>query len=156
MGWHYFCASNEVTNGPKSQLVGGKRIVVFRDEGGGFAVLDARCCHLGADLGKGTVVDGRVRCGLHGWEFGRDGVCRKIPCTRSIPAFARQTKYPVAEIAGHVFVFNRPKADYPMPFFESVKPDELIGGRPIRITLESPWPLVTCNAFEVQHFACAH
>lgn len=43
-----------------------------------------------------------------------------------------------------------------MPFFEGARPEDLVGAAPIRITIESPWPLVACNAFDVQHFACAH
>jgi nitrite reductase/ring-hydroxylating ferredoxin subunit len=155
-GWHYFCSSNALQTRPVALTVGERRIVVFRDSTGKPAALDSRCCHLGANLGEGTVHSGRIRCGLHGWEFGPDGLCTHIPCSQQIPLFARQPTYPIAEVAGHIFVFNRRQALYPMPFFDNAAPTDLVGAPAYRIAVNTAWPLVSANAFDVQHFSCAH
>src|SRR5262245_15956308 len=101
--WYFFGTVEELLRGPVSRTVGGRRIVVFRNSHGTLAALDARCSHLGADLGGGTVVEGGIRCPLHGWEYGCDGACRKIPAGGAVPGFARQATYPVEEVAGFVF-----------------------------------------------------
>lgn len=156
MGWHYFGRADEVRERPLSRTVGGRPIVVFRSGDGTLSALFARCCHVGADLGLGEVVNGRLKCGLHGWEFASDGRCVHIPCGEQPPHFARQSTFPVAEVAGHIFVFNRSKAAYPMPFFDGATPDQLIAAPEYRMIVASPWTIVGANGFDTQHFAHAH
>ena len=43
---------------------------------GGYVAIDNACPHAGAPLCDGTVLDGRVVCSLHLWEFDlRTGAC---------------------------------------------------------------------------------
>jgi phenylpropionate dioxygenase-like ring-hydroxylating dioxygenase large terminal subunit len=62
----------------------GQDIVLFRAAGGAPAALTDRCPHRAAALSLGfldhDVPDGPVlACPYHGWAFGADGRCRKVP-----------------------------------------------------------------------------
>jgi phenylpropionate dioxygenase-like ring-hydroxylating dioxygenase large terminal subunit len=48
-------------------------LVVFRDEQGRIGVLEAHCCHRGADLSYGRLEDGGLRCIYHGWLYDVNG-----------------------------------------------------------------------------------
>lgn len=117
---------------------------------------------MGSDLGLGNICRGkgghvRVRCTLHGWEFDSSGQCVRIPATKEpIPGFARQTRYPTSVIAGHVFVFNGPKAAYPNPFFEGIMPEDLRPAKPFEFEIKTSWQAIAGNSFDAQHFAATH
>ncbi len=128
----------------------------FRTASGKPVVLSGRCVHLQARLGNGTVRGERLICPLHGWEYGVDGKCEKIPATNDIPKFARQISYPVEERGGHVFFFNRPQARFPFPFFDGVSPHELLAAKPFELLAEAPWYFIGANGFDIQHFRMAH
>jgi nitrite reductase/ring-hydroxylating ferredoxin subunit len=157
--WYYIGSMRELARGPvKFELPGEQRLVSWLAEGGRPVVLAARCAHMGADLARGCVRTGRLACPLHGWEYGADGHCKRIPAIASdqIPDFARQASFPTEERGGQVFFFNRPEAHFPMPFFDGVKPAELLAAPVFEYTVDAPWWLVGANGFDAQHFRCAH
>lgn len=155
--WYYLGAVAELALKPiRLELPGGRSYVGFRTASGKIAVLSAKCAHMRADLSAGCVVGERLACPLHGWEYGRDGVCERIPAAKQIPAFARQTSFPVEVRGGHVFFFNRPEARFPLPFFEGVEPESVLAAEPFEFTVDAPWYLVSANGFDEQHFLCAH
>lgn len=156
LAWHLLCESRDLAAGPRSFDLCGRRLVAFRGAGGRAAVLDARCSHLGADLGKGRVEGGRLVCPFHAWEYGPDGRCQHIPSGSEIPAFARQTAYPAVERSGFVFVWNGPEPLLPLPFFDGFEEEALAAGRPHRFTVDSPWYMVTANGFDGQHLLSVH
>jgi nitrite reductase/ring-hydroxylating ferredoxin subunit len=154
--WFHLCSSSELDHGPVSVELCGQAFAGYRAGLGKAAVLSGRCAHLGANLGRGTVCGERLVCPLHGWEYGADGSCEKIPGAETIPAFARQFSYPTEECGGHVFFFNRPQARFPLPFFEGLAPGQLLPARPFELNAETPWYFVGANGFDVQHFRMAH
>jgi len=155
-GWYYLCRSRELRRGPVGIDFDQLKFVGFRDSARRIAVLSAQCAHMGADLANGRVVEGRLRCPLHGWEYSSDGSCHRIPASDSIPPFARQCAYPSVELHGHVYFCNRAVAPYPMPFFDGVSRDDLLPAAPFEFRVATPWYLVGANAFDVQHFRTAH
>jgi phenylpropionate dioxygenase-like ring-hydroxylating dioxygenase large terminal subunit len=118
--------------------------------------MDARCSHLGSDLGAGTVVGEGIRCPFHDWTYGPDGRCTHIPAQPHIPVTARQTCYPAEERHGMVFMFNGSQPLFPLPFFPNCVPDELVPSRPFGTVLDCPWYMAGANAFDLQHFRAAH
>jgi nitrite reductase/ring-hydroxylating ferredoxin subunit len=134
----------------------GHRLVAFRSESGKVSVLDARCAHLGTDLGRGCVIGESIRCPYHHWEFGLDGRCSRIPASADIPAFARQRVFPTAQRHGYLFVFNDREPNFPLPFYQGVTPDELLCSRPDSVVLDCPWYMIGANAFDLQHFRASH
>jgi phenylpropionate dioxygenase-like ring-hydroxylating dioxygenase large terminal subunit len=62
----------------------GKEVALFRGPGGVPAALEDRCPHRGARLSAGFIDMGlpdgpALACPYHGWAYGADGRCRKIP-----------------------------------------------------------------------------
>lgn len=155
-GWYYLCRSRDLRPGPVRAAVGGKVFVAFRDASGTAVTLDARCSHMRADLSRGDVVAGRLRCPLHAWEYGGDGGCVRIPATPAIPPFARQPAYPTVELGGHVVFCNAAAPPFPMPFYEGRAPGDLLAAEPFEMAAQMPWYMVGANGFDAQHFRVAH
>ena len=154
--WYLFCHSDDLSKGPVSKRILGRDLVAFRSASGKFAVLDARCSHLGANLGCGEVVGETIRCPFHHWQFGGDGGCKQIPGQTEIPAFARQKKYPVCERHGLIFFFNGMEALFSLPFFENESPEDFTAGKMFSYAADASWFMVAGQGFDRQHFESVH
>ncbi|MEV4671411.1 MULTISPECIES: aromatic ring-hydroxylating oxygenase subunit alpha [Actinomadura] len=114
--WHPIAMSEEVTDSPRRFTLLDEHLVAFR-AGGRAAVLKDLCIHRGSALSLGQVVDGRIECPYHGWQYDADGACVKIPALpegHSIPRKARAQAYQVREEAGLVWVaLDEPVAPFP-------------------------------------------
>ena len=155
--WYLVCRSADVRPGTVlTREFLGRPIVIFRGQSGTVHALAAHCAHMGAHLGRGTVVGDHLRCPLHHWQYDGQGVCRHAPGMAAAPLNVRQFAYPVAERYGGVFLFNGPAPLFPPPAFRSVAETELrVGhGRPVR--LRCPWFAVAANGFDLQHLETVH
>jgi phenylpropionate dioxygenase-like ring-hydroxylating dioxygenase large terminal subunit len=154
--WFHLCHGDQLKLTPVGILLNGQSFVGYRTAAGKAAVLSGRCSHLGAELAQGIVKNDRLVCPLHGWEYGPDGACERIPSSESIPGFARQCSYPTQECGGHVYFFNRRHARFPLPFFEGVAPEELQPAQPFELSVRTPWYFISANGFDIQHYRMAH
>jgi len=154
--WFLFGTTRELERGPLTRSFFGKELVAFRTASGHYAVLDARCSHMRADLGAGEVQGEHVVCPYHRWAYGIDGRCASIPGVARIPEFASQASYPVAARHGFLFFFPGPEALFPLPFFEDVGPATLVAGRAYHFDAACPWYLIAGNAFDLQHLRPVH
>jgi phenylpropionate dioxygenase-like ring-hydroxylating dioxygenase large terminal subunit len=105
-------------NGNKRVRLCGLDFVLWRDEAGQAHCLSDVCIHRGASLGGGKVVEGAIQCPYHGWRFGGDGACVRIPSLGPeavIPVRARVDSYPVIERYGWIWVFlgDAPESERP-------------------------------------------
>lgn len=96
-GWYFLTTRQAVE---KSKLVEqtwmGQNIVIWCDESGRISVAKSVCPHLGSQLGPaagGRVVDGRLVCPFHGFQYDADGQCVVTPSA----APARSTRLRVFE-----------------------------------------------------------
>lgn len=101
-----------------------KQIVLYRDSGGVLRCHEDRCPHRLAKLSEGQLIDGRLECLYHGWQFEGEGKCVKIPQLPEgarIPRSACLKTYEVRDSQGVVWVWmsekNPPDADK-LPWFE--------------------------------------
>jgi 3-ketosteroid 9alpha-monooxygenase subunit A len=80
-GWFQIGWSAEITpGGVKPLRYFGHDLVAFRSVKGELSVLDAHCLHMGAHLGYGgTVVEDRIQCPYHGWQWRTDGSNALVP-----------------------------------------------------------------------------
>lgn len=106
--WYPMALCDEVREAPFKATALGQEFALFRDSGGVVHCLADTCVHRGGSLGSGKLVGDCVQCPYHGWEYGGNGQCRRIPTLAKdakIPARARIDAYPVEERYGIVFAF---------------------------------------------------
>jgi len=127
-GWFQVLFSHELAVGESKPLYYfDTDLVIFRTESGQVSVLDAFCPHMGAHLGYGIhenmgkgarIIGESIQCPFHGWEFGGDGRCTKIPYANNPnPRVARGEEvirsWPVRELNGCVYVWYHPQRAEP-------------------------------------------
>lgn len=106
--WYAAARASEVTDQPVKVRMLGEDFVLFRDASGAVHCLSNVCIHRGGSLADGKVKEGTVQCPYHGWRFGGDGRCTKIPSLgrgARVPSRARVDSYPAVERYGLVFAF---------------------------------------------------
>lgn len=153
--WYLFCHVKELAK-PLSKRILGRQLVAFRTRSGKVCVMQANCSHAGADLACGAVVGESIQCPFHNWKYGTDGRCNHIPGTNQIPAFARQTSYPVEVRHDYVFFFNGLKALFPLPFFFGSNPEDFSAGRIFSYISDCNWYVNAAHGFDTQHFDAVH
>jgi phenylpropionate dioxygenase-like ring-hydroxylating dioxygenase large terminal subunit len=117
--WYVAEDSAAIANNARKRVrLCGLDFVIWRNSTGEAFCLSDVCIHRGASLGGGKVVDGSIECPYHGWRFGGDGACNRIPSAgpdATIPARARVDAYPLIERYGWIWVFlgDLPEAERP-------------------------------------------
>lgn len=154
--WYVLCAADALARGPTSRRLLGTELVAYRTDSRRVAVMAARCAHLGADLGRGRVVGDCIECPFHGWRYGPDGRCRRIPSETCIPRRASLPVYPAVERHGLVFVFNGTEPSFPLPFFAGERARDFVPAAPFEFTTDCSWYMAGAHAFDVQHFEGVH
>ena len=84
--WYAVASEPELDQGPLGRTLLNKPVVIYRDAAGRVIAAPDRCPHREAPLSAGHVADGVLRCTYHGWNFGADGRCVRIPSAD--PGFA--------------------------------------------------------------------
>lgn len=77
--WYAVMPMSELGDGPKPFTLLGEKIVLWRDAAGQPVALQDRCAHRTSRLSAGRLVEGRIACAYHGWEYDREGVCVRMP-----------------------------------------------------------------------------
>ena len=73
--WYIAAWPEELDAGLTARTILNEPIVLFRDSHGRAVALEDRCCHRGAPLSHGQIVDGAIQCGYHGMIFDGCGAC---------------------------------------------------------------------------------
>ncbi|MFZ6646271.1 Rieske 2Fe-2S domain-containing protein [Undibacterium sp. TJN25] len=106
----------------------GEDFVIFRNEDGGYAMLDRDCPHRGADLAFGRLENGGLRCAFHGWLFDGKGQCLETPAEPQGSTLCKrihQKSYPVSERGGILFAYLGSGEPPAFPDFDCfVAPDQ--------------------------------
>ncbi|MDJ0554316.1 MAG: Rieske 2Fe-2S domain-containing protein [Microcoleaceae cyanobacterium MO_207.B10] len=66
-------------NRPYSFSLYDEPLVLFRNAAGQLTCLSDRCPHRAAKLSDGQIIEGKIECLYHGWQFGSGGECLQIP-----------------------------------------------------------------------------
>lgn len=114
--WYIACRSQQLAKGPLARTIVGEALAVFRDAAGNAAALIDRCAHRNLALSRGKVTADGLRCAYHGWSWGADGHCTRIPsaCEPDACRAIRVKSYPVKEQQGFVWVWMS-SAEKPEP-----------------------------------------
>jgi len=113
--WHPVGWAADLGSQPKQVVLLGRALVIWRDDSGAPRCLRDLCVHRGTALSLGEVVDGELACAYHGWRFGGDGMCTRIPQFApgtQIPPSARVKSFACVERYGLIWVcLGEPRAD---------------------------------------------
>ena len=151
--WYPLFRSREVRRGrARTAHVLNRKIAVYRDASGAPHALDARCAHMGADLGGGRVVDAGLECPLHRWQYDAGGRVCAAPFEPVVPA-RRVRAYPAVDRYGFVWTFNGPA-----PLFEIPAVDERrFAGFPLPSQTFNNHPhFLTANGLDWRHMQTLH
>ncbi|WP_019561789.1 MULTISPECIES: aromatic ring-hydroxylating dioxygenase subunit alpha [Caldimonas] len=101
--WYVACTPDEIADKPLGRTIAGEPMVIYR-AADGVAALEDFCPHRGAPLSQGRVCEGRLVCGYHGLEMGRDGKTLAMPKQR-VAGFPAIRAYPAVERHGFIWVW---------------------------------------------------
>ncbi len=139
----------------------GEDLVLYRDLGGRFGLVDRRCAHRRADLSYGVVEDEGLRCNYHGWRFDAQGACIEQPFedtaypAQNQKARIRITSYPVKTLGGMVWAYMGP---LPAPELPDWEPFSWPNGYAQVVLTEVPCNWFQCqeNSIDPVHFEWMH
>jgi len=159
-GWYCVAYSDELAPGEvKSVRYFGRELVLARTESGKAMVTDPHCPHLGAHMAAGKIIGERIACPFHGWEFGVEGRCERIPYDERIPSKARLQTWLHEERDGFLFVYFDPANRSPR---ENRVPSELGDSKWRGIMRRKEWTIRTHpqelfeNGLDTAHFEFVH
>ncbi|KAG6550401.1 hypothetical protein Mapa_008364 [Marchantia paleacea] len=123
--WYPLYLTQEVPkDAPLGLTVFDRNLVVFYDGDGKLYCLEDRCPHRAAKLSEGQLMDGRLECLYHGWQFQGDGSCTKIPQLApgaKIPKQACARSYALKDSQGVLWVWMADHRTAPydkVPYFD--------------------------------------
>ena len=102
--WYVAAWSHEVTRDPVARTICQQPVVLYRAKDGSAVALADRCAHRGYPLSAGRLVEDSIECGYHGFAFGCDGVCTRVPAQSTIPSRSKVRAYPLHEKDGWVWI----------------------------------------------------
>lgn len=103
--WYVAAWSTEVTRQPVRRVICEQPVVLFRTSRDKPVALVDRCAHRAFPLSAGRTVGDSIECGYHGFTYGADGACTKVPAQSTIPERARVASYPLHEKDGWVWIW---------------------------------------------------
>ncbi|KAM1133486.1 hypothetical protein ACFX19_043441 [Malus domestica] len=124
--WYPLYLTQDIPNdAPLGLTVFDRQLVLYRDGNGELQCYQDRCPHRLAKLSEGQLIDGRLECLYHGWQFEGQGKCVKIPqlpADAKIPKSACVKTYEVKDSQGVVWVWmshRTPPNPAKIPWFEN-------------------------------------
>ena len=122
--WPIAGASEFAEPGARPVRLLGEDLVLYKDLGGRFGLLDRHCRHRRADLSYGYVEECGLRCNYHGWLYDADGACLAQPYEdmahpeRRLRDEIRIKSYPVEELGGLLWAYLGPEPRPLVPDWE--------------------------------------
>ena len=101
----------------------GAELAIWRAGSGRLSAWNDRCPHRGMRLSHGFVRGETLSCIYHGWTYGSDGACRKIPAHPAMvpPAAIQAEVYACVEADGVIWVAPA-ASDVALPDLSGLKP----------------------------------
>jgi phenylpropionate dioxygenase-like ring-hydroxylating dioxygenase large terminal subunit len=85
-----------------------EKMVLWRDENGKACCISDRCCHRGASLACGKIVDNKIECPFHGFLYNNKGRVTMIPAngkTKTVPETMKVISYETFEKYGLIWIW---------------------------------------------------
>jgi phenylpropionate dioxygenase-like ring-hydroxylating dioxygenase large terminal subunit len=125
--WYVAAWADEIAETPLARRICNEPVVLYRDRQNCVAALHDMCCHRGAPLHMGAIVEEGLQCGYHGLIFDRSGACVRVPGQTRILERTRVRSFPVVEQDAFVWIWmgDPAKADVstivPWPYHNDTK-----------------------------------
>jgi phenylpropionate dioxygenase-like ring-hydroxylating dioxygenase large terminal subunit len=156
--WHPVARSVEVVAAPVAVTLLGRKVVLWRTSSGAVFATADRCPHREAPLSIGSVEDGCLTCAYHGWTFGDEGRCIRVPSANEgvpPPSRAHLSAYDCEERYGLVWVcLGTPSAPIPCVAQENNPAFRRIN-TPVEVWQSSATRMVD-NFLDITHFPFVH
>lgn len=122
-------------------VLNGFELVIWRGMDGAVNLWEDRCPHRGMRLSFGFVRDNRLACLYHGWEFGDDSGCKRIPAHPDLepPKTLCATPFPVAERFGMIVLSGSEQEDETWYGVRSIFVPRPLEGLDLPDISDTPW-----------------
>ncbi len=125
--WYVILESKELKkNKPLRITRFNSKLALWRNAAGEACCIDDKCCHRGASLGCGRVVNGRLECPFHGFIYNANGLVETIPANGEympVPPTMKVKAYTTFEAYGFIWIWwgDNGKQDEKPFFFDELK-----------------------------------
>ena len=120
-GWYVVADSREVKAGKSLGLKRfGKALVLWRTKNGSVIIMDDRCPHRFAGLSGGDIVNDKIVCPYHGFEFDCSGSCTNVPETGKSATNLKVTTYNTREVHGFIWIWIGESPQSEIPWFSDI------------------------------------
>ena len=122
--WQPIAGASELAkNSLKPIRLLGEDLVLYKDLGGQYGLVDRHCTHRRADMSYGWVEQSGIRCSYHGWRYDETGACIEQPYEDTVSpkpskAGCEIKAYPVRELAGLLWAYMGPQPAPELPVWE--------------------------------------
>ncbi|MEJ8812935.1 aromatic ring-hydroxylating dioxygenase subunit alpha [Variovorax ureilyticus] len=160
--WHPIAGIDELDREPvKPVRLMGEDLVLFKDLGGRYGLVDRHCAHRRADLSYGYVEQNGIRCNYHGWQYDPQGACVAQPFEEHVDPSSRMRckvrlkAYEVRPLAGLLWAYMGPQ---PAPQLPDWEPFHWPNGFVQAVFSEVPcnWLQTQENSIDPVHFEWMH
>jgi phenylpropionate dioxygenase-like ring-hydroxylating dioxygenase large terminal subunit len=160
-GWFHVGYSDQLSNGQIDAVhYFDKDLILWRDEEGAAHLHDAYCPHLGAHIGVGGKVKGKlVECPFHHWRYGGDGNVAEVDYAKRMNEKACLRTYPTQEHYGVIMAWYHPDGVAPMfdlPAVPEAEDAEWVGPFSNAHSLRTALQEMAENTADSAHFVTIH
>jgi phenylpropionate dioxygenase-like ring-hydroxylating dioxygenase large terminal subunit len=160
--WHPVALAEAVAETPLAAVLLDRPLVLWRDGSGVAHAWADQCPHRGSKLSLGKIINSRLECGYHGWQFEGNGQCAHVPALPSFkpPASHCARVYAAREAHGLVWVRLRPAdeadAAIELPMFAAEADLQLrkLNCGPYDVATSAP--RIVENFLDMAHFGFVH
>jgi phenylpropionate dioxygenase-like ring-hydroxylating dioxygenase large terminal subunit len=158
--WYVVLQSKEVQ---AHKIVGvtrmGEQMIFWRDSLGHVVCQADHCPHRGVALSIGCLMDDRVQCPFHGFEYDQSGRCVYVPANgkaAETPKVLQVKTYPTQEAHGYIYLWwGEPQETYPeLPWFDDL--DESFTTSDYRDRWQAHYSRAIENQLDVFHLPFVH
>ena len=157
--WWVAAFCDEVTEALLGRWLLDTPVLLYRLENGSIAAIEDRCPQRSAPLSLGCRKGDAVECGYHGFTFGPDGACIRVPTMAAPPHALRVRSFPVIEQYPFVWVYlGDPDRIYDVPAPHELEwaNDERFAVVHGRIDIAANYMLLKENVLDLTHFGFVH
>jgi vanillate O-demethylase monooxygenase subunit len=156
--WRVAGYADEIGRRPLARWLLDTPVVLYRTGSGAVVALEDRCPHRQAPLSIGQLRGDAIECGYHGFQFGQDGRCVRVPSMSAPPPIRVQT-YPVQEIGPLVWIYLGDTAvisEVPAPPALPWISDDQFALRKGYMPIAANYMLLKENVLDLTHFGYVH